>query len=591
MKKYLFIFIITAFCIIFSLFIYNKKQIHTVLNIINPTTIQIDLNNNGRADYDETICIADSESFSLDLKFVKPKFLKDINLSDREILSLAYLADEYANNLLKFKQVRVKLNNKTNDKCKSGDILINNNIYSKLLLDSGFAANKGTYNKEKFDNNLKEAKKLDLVVLNNKNNKYHDIHCKYASLIEHYTILPKSKLKSANKPCRFCNVPKETKSKNTNLFTKTITANGNIKFILTDFTNKLKPDTNCTNNACIELLSLINSSKNSINIAAYGWDNIPKLNNALIKAKERGVKIKLVYDRTNDIDKYYYKGTPTLIKLADISVSDYVKDKPSFTKFLMHNKFMIFDDNIVYTGSVNFSTTGLSGFNGNSIVIINSKEIANLYNTEFNQMLNGNFHQLKTKSDLPNSFTIGNSKIAVYFSPQDNSIQYIIDLINNAKSYIYMPIFVITHDKLTEALINAKKRGVDIKIIVDATSTSTRNTKYKQLRLNNIPLKVENYAGKLHSKSIIIDDKYLVVGSMNFSASGNNKNDENLLIIQNEAFTKTYKDFFIYLWNKIPDKWLKYNPAPEGKDSIGSCNDGIDNNYDGKTDFEDIHCQ
>ena len=46
------------------------------------------------------------------------------------------------------------------------------------------------------------------------------------------------------------------------------------------------------------------------------------------------------------------------------------------------------------------------------------------------------------------------------------------------------------------------------------------------MRNAKIPVKVENYAGKVHSKSIIIDDKYIVAGSMNFSNSGENRNDE-----------------------------------------------------------------
>ena len=75
---------------------------------------------------------------------------------------------------------------------------------------------------------------------------------------------------------------------------------------------------------------------------------------------------------------------------------------------------------------------------------------------------------------------------------------------------------------------------------------------------------------------------------MNFSKSGENKNDENCLIIESERFAKYYSEFFEYLWNKIPYK--QYVRA-EGKDSIGSCSDGVDNNYDGKIDMEDAACQ
>ena len=52
-----------------------------------------------------------------------------------------------------------------------------------------------------------------------------------------------------------------------------------------------------------------------------------------------------------------------------------------------------------------------------------------------------------------------------------------------------------------------------------------------------------------------------------------------------------YKDFFLYLWTKIPDKYLKYNISAESKDSQGSCSDGVDNDYDGKIDKDDDGCK
>ena len=78
---------------------------------------------------------------------------------------------------------------------------------------------------------------------------------------------------------------------------------------------------------------------------------------------------------------------------------------------------------------------------------------------------------------------------------------------------------------------------------------------------------------------------------MNFTNSGENYNDENSLIIEDKRLTAYYKGFFEYLWNKIPDKYLNFNPKAESKDSIGSCFDGIDNDYDGKIDSKDEACQ
>jgi phosphatidylserine/phosphatidylglycerophosphate/cardiolipin synthase-like enzyme len=78
---------------------------------------------------------------------------------------------------------------------------------------------------------------------------------------------------------------------------------------------------------------------------------------------------------------------------------------------------------------------------------------------------------------------------------------------------------------------------------------------------------------------------------MNFSNSGENKNDENLIIIENKEIAKLYKNFFLYQWNKIDDKYLEIDIRAEGPESIGSCFDGLDNNYDGFIDSEDEACK
>jgi phosphatidylserine/phosphatidylglycerophosphate/cardiolipin synthase-like enzyme len=251
---------------------------------------------------------------------------------------------------------------------------------------------------------------------------------------------------------------------------------------------------------------------------------------------------------------------------------------------------MIIDDKTVFTGSMNFSNTGLSDFNANTVIIIHSDKIANLYTKEFEQMLSGKFHNQKSSLRLQNQFDISGTKISVYFSPYDKASKHIIPLINGAKHYIYMPTFLITHTKIADALINAKRRGVDVKILMNAANTNTTHSKHEALRKAGVQLKTETFAGKMHSKTIIIDDKYIIAGSMNFSNSGENKNDENCLIIENEKLAKNYKQFFMYLWNKVPDFWLNHNAHAEGKDSVGSCSDGIDNDFDGKTDKADEGC-
>lgn len=357
----------------------------------------------------------------------------------------------------------------------------------------------------------------------------------------------------------------------------------NIKLIVADMSKKLKPDRNCSDDICREILNRINNSETSIDIAIYGYSSTPAIENGLKQALKRGIKIRLVYD-SDSAGQNIYPDTFKFVNLFPDNMSD--KNSKSANN-IMHNKFYIFDDKSVITGSANLSHTDMSGFNTNNILLINSAEIAKLYKQEFEQMYSGRFHTDK-KVTGKNNF----ENLEVYFSPQDKPLTNgIIPRIKNARKYIYLPVFFVTDKNITEELINAKKRGVDVKIIIDALGAANKYSKHEILRQAGVPVKTENYAGKMHTKTIVIDDEYLILGSMNFSVSGNCKNDENLVVLKNREAAVFYKNFFLYLWNKIPDKWLKYNARPESKDSIGSCSDGLDNDYDGLVDSKDDGCR
>ena len=134
-------------------------------------------------------------------------------------------------------------------------------------------------------------------------------------------------------------------------------------------------------------------------------------------------------------------------------------------------------------------------------------------------------------------------------------------------------------------------RGVDIKVITDATSANGKYSIHNSLRSYNIPVKIENKAGKMHSKSIIIDEKLVFIGSMNLTKSGENKNAENVIQIHNNKIAQNFKEQFLYLYSSIPDIYLTKTPRAEGWDSIGSCDDGIDNDFDGDVDDDDNGCK
>lgn len=568
MKKFFVALLFFLFLGISTYIQYENSSYYKVFAIKTPTQIYIDFNRNHIFD----------ERESYNIENIYP--VTSLKLNDEQKFLFNYFENELAVDTLKNKYVKLSDN----------ELYIDGKKYKDILLNSDFFFDESS--KYKIDNILKKYNTDDYVILNTKSRKYHRLHCEKGKSSKKYKILNIKDLPIDVKPCGYCNIDKsKLKFKNVLIpksnVNKTIDK-GNIKIFFIDINSVNKPNNKCKNNVCEILKNEIDKTENSLDFAIYGLNSQPEIIEALIKAKNRGVKIRWVSDFENKDVKYY----PDIDKLK-INLPDYNTNYQNNTKNgIMHNKFFIFDNKKVWTGSSNITSTDLTGFNANYTVLINSETAAKYFKDEFEQMYNGKFSIYKEKRNKPPIKLNENTRISILFSPEDKIIQkYIIPMIENAKSYIYAPVFFITDKNILNALISAKNRGVEIKVINDATNSHSIYSIHKKLREEGIKVKTENYAGKMHMKSIIIDDRYSTIGSMNFTRSGENKNDENVIIIDNKEIAKYMKSTFLTIWNKIPEKYETYDPRAESLESIGSCFDGIDNNFDGKIDMLDDGCK
>lgn len=597
MKKFSIVLIICLFAVFTYCIVANKDTVQ-VIKVYTPEQIALDLNKNGKVEASEKFIVDGIETFSSKASDYQKNLAENIDIDEETALAIGYFAEKYAQSLLEDKKINYQ-------KLDNSRIIVNLNgkNYNKMFQNSPFALKNGKpINKKAFEKQIQLAKSSQLRIYNNKSNKYHRLNCKYGQLAHDSVIIPKNQIQKNAQGCKFCENLVQTKQhkKINEQLTKEIEelrnikpknfsiVDDHIKIFITDLTTIFTPHNKCTTDYCLEMLKQINNAQKSIDMAIYGYSDIPDITTALQSAIKRGVRVRLVYDVNQDGKNFY----PDTLKFAQTIVESKADfGELPYQNSIMHNKFVVIDKKIVITGSANYSSTDISGFNTNDILFISSPEVAEIYDQEFRQMFYNKFHRKKTTIENKENILLGNSIISIYFSPQDDTINSVlIPLVDNAKQYIYIPMFAITHKKFAQALINAHARGVDVKIILDATNAPQKHSAHENLRKAGIPVKVENYAGKMHTKNIIIDDKYLISGSMNLSKNGNSKNDENTLVIENPNFVKFYKKVFLYIWSRIPDIWLTKNPASESHDSIGSCFDGMDNDFDEKIDSEDTGC-
>ena len=257
----------------------------------------------------------------------------------------------------------------------------------------------------------------------------------------------------------------------------------------------------------------------------------------------------------------------------------------------MHNKFFVVDSRFVWTGSTNVSDSGTGGYNANLVTVIDSRKVAAAYLEEMDQMYGrGRYHRQK-KSNGILKVALDDADVEVLFSPQDTPIrERVRPILKDAEKSVDVAVFFLTHKHITGDLIKLHRKGVKVRVIIDATAAKNGYTKHELLRAAGIPVKVENWGGKMHMKSAVIDGKTLVTGSMNWTTAGDDDNDENVVIIHSETHAKQYTEFFEDLWGRIDDRWLTDNPDPESRDSGTACTDGVDNDFDDLDDLADAGC-
>ncbi|MYL32186.1 competence protein ComEA [Pontibacillus yanchengensis] len=264
----------------------------------------------------------------------------------------------------------------------------------------------------------------------------------------------------------------------------------------------------------------------------------------------------------------------------------------------MHNKFAVVDGKWVFTGSWNFTVTGLYGSEENmqndvlggntqNVVELHSTDLADVYKTEFDEMWGAagmspdpdasNFHGRKI-DNTRHHVTVGGKTVDVYFSAGDDAVGAMTSYVKNEADYSsYFSIFAWSDQALVNELKNkwegsyndleGSLTGFDVKGVYDESfwnqwwsasiemtgrTASQESTNNPNIRWNNVaPVYEDNEDRKLHSKTMLIDaenpnsDPTTIVGSTNWSTNGNEINDENILFIHDADIANQFlQDFY-----------------------------------------------
>lgn len=287
------------------------------------------------------------------------------------------------------------------------------------------------------------------------------------------------------------------------------------------------------------LITDINAALRSIDVAMYNF-TLKDVSEALIKASQRGVAVRIVVD-SDALQKL------DLSRMKQVGIYAMGDRRES----LMHNKFVVIDGSVLWTGSLNLTSSGIDK-DENTMVRINSADLAGNYLIKFNEMASEDRFGPDSRPETEKTrFDVNGFPVENYFSPEDRIDSRLVSLVNNAEKSVHVLAYSFTLDKLATALTKAQKKGVEVRGVFDRDSSEDNTgADYFSLKKNGLDVRLDGEPGLMHMKVIIVDGSTVAFGSYNFTSSAENKNDENILIITDESLAAGFERAFDRIYAK-----------------------------------------
>ena len=287
------------------------------------------------------------------------------------------------------------------------------------------------------------------------------------------------------------------------------------------------------------LVEALDQARSGIDAALYDL-NLWSVRNALLRAYERGVLVRLVMEE----DSQDRQEVQELIEVGIPIVFDQ-------TDSLMHNKFLVIDGAEVWTGSMNLTVNGAYR-HLNNLIRVRSSRLAENYSVEFDEMfLEGYFGENSLENTPYPDLVLDGIRIETYFSPDDFPAARIMGLILEAEESIDFLYYSFTSDGIADALLYQNTQGIQVRGVFDAYQDRTGlGGEYQRLHDYGLDVYLDVHPEKLHHKIIIIDRSIVITGSYNLTRSAEIRNDENILIIHNQELASIYLGEFNWIFEE-----------------------------------------
>ena len=142
--------------------------------------------------------------------------------------------------------------------------------------------------------------------------------------------------------------------------------------------------------------------------------------------------------------------------------------------------------------------------------------------------------------------------VSVGFSPECSAEALVLSVIDEAQAEIRLAGYSFTSPEVASALIRAKARGVDVRVVLDEKVNQNRNSQsaINLLAARDIPVRLNGQYAALHDKFIVADGRTVETGSFNYTRAGARHNSENALVIGDmPVLADSYLRHWQYRWD------------------------------------------
>lgn len=139
----------------------------------------------------------------------------------------------------------------------------------------------------------------------------------------------------------------------------------------------------------------------------------------------------------------------------------------------------------------------------------------------------------------------------VCFSPGDACLRLIVEQLRRARQSLDICVFTLSDDRISAEILAAQQRGIALRIITDNDKESDEGSDVQRFRQAGIALAVDRTSAHMHHKFAIIDRKYLLNGSYNWTRSAAQHNEENLVLSADPVLLTAFSERFEKLWQAL----------------------------------------